>query len=154
MQSVRLASLVLAFALLPQMSQARTIMEVLEQDNRFSRLVELLRESSLDQLAGGRGTYTLFAPTDRAFAAMGPASLDALRKAEHNQAQIDWVGRLLVAGVVVEEADGSSQVEKISVSGSPIKIQGPGIRAVNGVPVSADIISADNGTIYVINQVP
>src|SRR4029078_2057193 len=84
----------------------RTIVQVAASDQRFSTLVSLVQKAGLANHLS-TGSYTVFAPTNKAFARVPKATLDALAK---DPAQLKAVltyhvanGRLAAANVVLRE---------------------------------------------------
>jgi uncharacterized surface protein with fasciclin (FAS1) repeats len=63
---------------LPRWGPKATILEAVETAGVFKTLAQALRDSHLDDLLNERGPFTLFAPTDEAFAKMPSADLRAL----------------------------------------------------------------------------
>ena len=63
---------------LPRWGPKATILEAVETAGVFKTLAQALRDSHLDDLLNGKGPFTLFAPTDEAFAKMPSADLRAL----------------------------------------------------------------------------
>lgn len=65
-------------ARLPRWGPKATILEAVESAGGFKTLGQALRDSHLDDTLSEKGPFTLFAPTDEAFAKMPSAELDAL----------------------------------------------------------------------------
>jgi uncharacterized surface protein with fasciclin (FAS1) repeats len=64
--------------LLPPSLQAQTIVDVAVADGRFTTLAAALTEAGLVETLQGEGPFTVFAPTDEAFAALPAGTLEAL----------------------------------------------------------------------------
>ena len=129
----------------------KTIVQVAASDSRFSTLVSLVKKAGLaDTLS--TGSYTVFAPTDKAFANVPKATLDALAK---NPDQLRAVltydvakGRLTAAKVV-------KRTSITTVNGAAIRVKVRNGRvALNGSTfVTKTDIAARNGVIHVIDHV-
>ncbi len=132
---------------------ARTIAELAVADGRFGTLVAALAEADLVRVLEGEGSFTVFAPTDEAFAALPDGTVESLLRPENKEKLIailsyhlapgkSGLGSLLEAGEL-----GSVQGEALDVAfaGGKVKVNG-------AVLVDADI-EASNGVIHVIDAV-
>ena len=129
----------------------RDIVQTAVAAGKFKTLASLLAKAGLAGTLKGKGPYTVFAPTDAAFAKVPKSTLDALGK---DKAKLRAVllyhvasGRLTAARVVkrtsVKTLNGQSV--RISVSGSKV--------SVGGARVTTADVKASNGVIHVINKV-
>jgi uncharacterized surface protein with fasciclin (FAS1) repeats len=99
----------------------------------------------------GEGPFTVFAPTDAAFAKIPKADLDALLK--DKRALTDVLTYHVVSGKVMAE-DVVKLTQAKTVEGSPVKIKVvDGKVMINNANVSATDIAASNGVIHVIDTV-
>lgn len=119
----------------------------------FKTLTKALQAADLIDTLKGQGPFTVFAPTDEAFAKLPPGTLNDLLKAENKQK----LQRILSYHVVPGRVS-STDVVKLrtakTVSGDTIDITGNGgtVRVDNARVVQADI-AASNGVIHVIDTV-
>ena len=119
----------------------------------FKTLARALEAAGLVDTLKGRGPFTVFAPTDEAFAKLPAGTLDDLLKPENKQK----LQRILTYHVVAGSVS-SSQVVKMqsakAVSGDTIAIRtsGGGVMVDNARVVTPDI-AASNGIIHVIDAV-
>jgi uncharacterized surface protein with fasciclin (FAS1) repeats len=128
-----------------------TIVEV-ATENGFSTLVTAVEAAGLTETLSGEGPFTVFAPTDEAFAALPEGTLDALL------ADTDALSDVLTYHVVSGDLKAADVVELDSVD----TLQGEAIAitveddvvTLNGTAkiVTADV-AASNGTIHVIDAV-
>ena len=105
----------------------------------------------------GTGPFTVFAPTDDAFAALPDGTLEDLLLPENKDKLAGILTYHVVAGAVpAADVLGQSQ-EVASVNGAPLRIDGTvsGSTAVkvNDANVTAADITASNGVIHVIDKV-
>ena len=119
----------------------------------FKTLVKALQAADLVETLKGAGPFTVFAPTDEAFAKLPAGTLDALLKPE-NKAKLQ---RILKAHVVAGKVM-AADVVKISsakaVSGDTLAIVSrAGGVTVDGAKVVKTDIAATNGVIHVIDSV-
>lgn len=119
----------------------------------FNTLAKALQAADLVDTLKGKGPFTVFAPTDEAFAKLPAGTLEDLLKPE-NKSKLQ---RILTYHVVTGKV-GSAQVVKMSsaktVSGDSIAIKTSGktVMVNNATVVKADV-EASNGVIHVIDTV-
>ena len=139
---------------------AATTMEETMQENivetavaagDFTTLTSLVEEAGLAETLSGDGPYTVFAPTDDAFAKVPQETLDALA------ADPDALKAVLLYHVVDGEARASDVAELSStetLNGASVELETTdrGVRVDDARVVQADV-SASNGVIHVIDEV-
>ena len=118
---------------------------------QFTTLVALLQQTGLaDTLAGG-GPFTVFAPTDAAFAKVPPATLQALAA---DPAKLRQVLLYHVVSGAVPAADVVKLTGAKTVNGASVTIKvADGTVRVDGATVTATDVMASNGIIHVIDSV-
>ncbi len=128
-----------------------TIVEVAEANGNFTTLIKALKAAGLDDDLAGAGPYTVFAPTDAAFNALGAATVDALLKDTRKLQQI-----LLyhVVGDEIMSTDLTNGMEVVTLQGSPVgfTLTGATAKVQDSNIVVADV-EASNGVIHVIDKV-
>ena len=140
--------------------QAKTIVEIASEDARFSTLVAAVGAAGLADALSGPGPFTVFAPTNDAFAALPAGTVETLLKPENKQALTDVLlyhvdDRKLTASGIPAGSNYfkpllTSQRICITNSGTAVTIaDGSGDVAT---VIIADIM-ADNGVIHVIDKV-
>lgn len=116
----------------------------------FETLVTAVKAAGLVETLKSPGPFTVFAPTDEAFAKLPPGTIQTLVQ------NIPQLTRILTYHVVsgkLTKADLSKVDSVISIEGSPIRIDtSDGFEVKNATVVAADI-EADNGVIHVIDNV-
>jgi uncharacterized surface protein with fasciclin (FAS1) repeats len=130
------------------------IVSLAGSSNSLTTLTSLLKTAGLTDILQQPGPYTVFAPTDQAFAALPAATLQQLQQPENRDALIKILTYHVVPGAV-----SSSQLvagELNTAENKPVNIQID--RANNQISVNnARVIQADvkasNGVIHAINQV-
>lgn len=119
----------------------------------FNTLAKALQAAGLVETLKGKGPFTVFAPTDDAFAKLPAGTVEDLLKPENKSK----LARILTYHVVPGKV-GSAQVVKMSsakaVSGDAIAIKTSGntVMVNNATVVKADV-AASNGVIHVIDTV-
>jgi len=121
--------------------------------NKFETLAAALTAANLVDTLKGEGPFTVFAPTDEAFANLPAGTLDTLLKPENKQKLTDILLYHVVSGKVLAE-----QVVTLknadTVLGKPVTIKvEDGKVYVNEAQVILTDIKATNGVIHVINAV-
>ena len=119
----------------------------------FTTLAKALQAAGLVDTLKGKGPFTVFAPTDEAFAKLPAGTLDELLKPENK----DKLQRLLTYHVVAGKIAAAQVVTMTTakaVSGDAIHIRTAGqtVMVDNATVVKADI-AASNGVIHVIDAV-
>jgi uncharacterized surface protein with fasciclin (FAS1) repeats len=129
--------------------QAKDIVETAQGAGTFKTLTAALSAAGLVDTLKGPGPFTVFAPTDAAFAKLPPGAVDALLK---DKAKLTSILTYHVVPGKVMAADVKAGMVK-SVQGSDIKISTNNGVMVDGAKVTATDIVADNGVIHVIDTV-
>jgi uncharacterized surface protein with fasciclin (FAS1) repeats len=133
--------------------QTRDIVDTAVAAGSFTTLAKALMAADLVATLKGPGPFTVFAPTDEAFAKLPPGTLDNLLKPE-NKAMLRRVltyhvvpGKVLAADVVKV-----SSAKAVSDDTLPIKVSGSTVMVDKARVVKTDI-AASNGVIHVIDTV-
>ena len=133
-----------------------TIVNIAAADERFTTLVAALGATGLDTvLASDTETFTVFAPTDAAFEAMGSANVTALLGDLDNLTEILQQHVIIDAAVDAVTAYSLSGNAATTVGGAevPISISSKRELRVGGAKVIIADIHASNGVIHVIDTV-
>ena len=129
------------------------IVETAIAAGQFKTLATALDRAGLVSTLKGQGPYTVFAPTDAAFAKLPAGTVDNLLKPE-NKAQLTAIltyhvvpGRVMAADVVqLKEAE--------TVNGKMVDVNADGGSVmINDAKVTAADVTASNGVIHVIDTV-
>jgi uncharacterized surface protein with fasciclin (FAS1) repeats len=126
------------------------IVDIAVNTEGFSTLVAAVTAASLVETLKTPGPFTVFAPTDDAFAKLPPGTIQTLVQNPPQLARI--LTYHVVAGKLTKE-DLSKIDSVISVEGSPITINCKDNFEVKNATVIAADIEADNGIIHVIDNV-
>jgi transforming growth factor-beta-induced protein len=128
------------------------IVEVASSTEGFSTLVAAVSAAGLVETLQGDGPFTVFAPTDDAFAALPEGLLDALLLPENKTTLVQILTYHVVAGKVMAADVTAGDVP--TVEGSPIAVTVDGGVMLNGsANVIATDVAASNGVIHVIDAV-
>ena len=119
----------------------------------FKTLVAAVTAAGLVDTLKGEGPFTVFAPSDDAFAKLPAGTVDTLVKPE-NKAQLTAILTLHVVRRKVLAADISGQkLSPASVNGENLDVDGTNGVTVNGASVTTADIACANGVIHVIDTV-
>jgi uncharacterized surface protein with fasciclin (FAS1) repeats len=119
----------------------------------FKTLATALTAADLVTTLKGKGPFTVFAPTDAAFAKLPAGTLESLLKPE-NKAKLASILTYHVVAGNVKAADVVKLKEAKTVNGQSVKISVDGGKVkVDGANVVTTDIAATNGTIHVIDAV-
>ena len=128
---------------------AKDIVDTAVNAGNFKTLVAALKAADLVKTLKGKGPYTVFAPTDEAFAKIPKADLDALLADKEKLSAV--LTYHVVSGKVMAKDVKAGDVA--TVNGKTIKVTTDGGVSVNTSKVTATDIKASNGVIHVIDTV-
>jgi uncharacterized surface protein with fasciclin (FAS1) repeats len=133
-------------------AESNTVVDVAASNEKFKTLVAALKEAELTQILKGDGPFTVFAPTDAAFEALPPGTLEDLLKPENRATLIKVLTYHVVPGKVTAAQLRAGEVR--TVEGSPVTVAiKSGKVTVNGANVTQSDIMASNGVIHMIDKV-
>ncbi len=138
-----------ALAVAALSAQAKDIVDTAVAAGNFKTLATALQAAGLVDTLKGPGPFTVFAPTDAAFAKVPKAQLDALLADKAKLAAV--LTYHVVPGTVMAKDVKAGKVK--TVQGSELTIATAGGVMVDNAKVTATDIVADNGVIHVIDSV-
>jgi uncharacterized surface protein with fasciclin (FAS1) repeats len=127
-----------------------TIVDVASGAGNFSTLVAAVTAADLVETLSGEGPFTVFAPTDDAFAALPAGVLDALLLPENKALLAQILTYHVVSGKVMAADVTAGDVA--TVEGQKVKLGTEGGVTVNGATVISADVAASNGVIHAIDQ--
>ena len=133
--------------------ETNTIIDVAVGNTDLSTLVAALQAAELDDELAGDGPFTVFAPNNDAFTALGEGVVDTLTS------NTDVLTKLLQYHVVPNAAVASGdltdgqQIETLAGDTLTVSIGDDGGVSVNGVAVTQADVQADNGVVHIIDGV-
>ena len=138
----------------PPPAVTNTIVDVAVTNGSFTTLVAALQATGLDAtLADTTSSFTVFAPTDDAFALLGQSTIDALL------ADTDTLSDILTYHVISGEVDAAAAIASAGTTVAMVNGDSVGLSLdgdnllVNTVTVTMTDIQADNGIIHVLDAV-
>lgn len=143
--------------ILPQEAAAaasdKDIVDTAAGDGRFKTLVAAVQAAGLVDTLKGAGPFTVFAPTDDAFAKLPAETVDTLLKPENKQQLVDLLTYHVVAGKV-QAADVVKLTSAATVNGKDVTVKvTDGKVFINDSQVIITDILTSNGVIHVIDTV-
>ncbi len=153
-----LAAIALSVALFALTSTAKSqsnsadIVDLAVQTESLSTLVKAVKAGGLVETLKGEGPYTVFAPTNEAFAKLPAGTLESLLKPENKDKLVQILTYHVVPGNVMS-TDLEDGMSAKTVEGSEIEVNlGESVMINNATVVKADI-KASNGVVHVIDTV-
>lgn len=130
-----------------------TIVDIASANEDFSTLVTAVDAAGLVETLSGPGPFTVFAPTNEAFAALPEGTLDSLL-ADPQGALTDVLSLHVISGEVNSEAAIAAAGTNVETLGGPVAValEGDSL-TVGGATVVTTDIEASNGIIHVIDAV-
>ncbi|WP_343327880.1 fasciclin domain-containing protein [Leptolyngbya sp. CCY15150] len=135
----------------PMMGQP-TIVDIAASSESFQTLTAALEAADLVSTLQGEGPFTVFAPTDEAFAALPPGTLEALLLPENKDILVSILTYHVVPGSVMSTDLTSGAVPTAEGRSIMVDVSEAGVMVNNASVVMADI-EASNGVVHVIDQV-
>jgi uncharacterized surface protein with fasciclin (FAS1) repeats len=134
-----------------EMADGNTIVDVAVEAGTFETLVAAVDAAGLVETLSGEGPFTVFAPTDDAFAALPEGLVDALLLPENEETLVAILTYHVVPGTVLSTDLAEGDVE--TVEGQTVAVSLEDGVFVNDSEVVAADIEASNGVIHVIDSV-
>ena len=136
---------------------SKNIVDIAAEDGRFTTLVAAVQAAGLAETLSGEGPFTVFAPTDEAFAALPTGTLDSLLLPENKQQLTDILLYHVVPGKVmaadVTGMDGKMVDTSLAGNHIAIKVDMGSVYLNENTKVIITDIEASNGVIHVIDSV-
>ena len=133
-------------------NHGKDIVDIAAGNESFSTLVAAVQAADLVDTLKGEGPFTVFAPTDDAFAALPAGTVEDLLKPENKPTLTKILTYHVVPGKVMS-GDLSDGMTATTVQGSDVTIGTTDGVTVDGAKVVQADIEASNGVIHVIDSV-
>jgi uncharacterized surface protein with fasciclin (FAS1) repeats len=137
---------------MPAFAQDKDIVDTAVAAGNFTTLAAALEAAGLVETLKGAGPFTVFAPTDAAFAALPAGTVEDLLKPENKDKLVAILTYHVVPGKVMS-TDLSEGLKAATVQGGEVTITLDGGPKVDGAVISTADIAASNGVIHVIDSV-
>ena len=134
-------------------ASGKTIVSIAAGDGRFTTLVKALKAAGLVETLSGEGPFTVFAPTNAAFAKIPKATLASLLKPANKAKLVKLLTYHVVPGSVTSKMlKSGQQVATVEGSNVTVKISRKKVMINNAKVILADV-KASNGVIHAIDTV-
>ncbi len=135
------------------MSHSADIVDTAVSAGSFNTLVAAVQAAGLEATLRSDGPFTVFAPTDEAFAKLPAGTVESLLKPENKTKLVSILTYHVVPGAVASTDIAGQKLEVTTVEGSMVSIDATdGVMVDNATVIKADI-KASNGVIHVIDTV-
>jgi uncharacterized surface protein with fasciclin (FAS1) repeats len=135
-------------------AHAADIVDTAVKAGQFKTLAAALTAAGLIDTLKGPGPFTVFAPTDAAFAKLPAGTVESLLKPENKAQLVKILTYHVVPGKTMSDALAGKKLDAKTVEGGMLSIDATmGGVSVNGAKVVTADVVADNGVIHVIDSV-
>ncbi len=147
------ASAVGVFAMAPAVAQSQDIVDIAAGNDDFSTLVAAVKAAGLVETLKSDGPFTVFAPTNEAFAKLPAGTVESLLQPENRDKLIAILTYHVVPGKVMA-ADVAGLRSAKTVQGEALKIKiAEGAPYIDNARIIGTDIEASNGVIHIIDSV-
>ena len=143
----------IAAACSPLADDGDDIVDIAASNDDFSTLVAAVQAAGLVETLKGDGPFTVFAPTNDAFAALPAGTVESLLLPENKDQLVSILTYHVVPGAVTSDQLTGQRLNVATVQGSTVHIDGTDGVTVDEATVVAADIEATNGVIHVIDSV-
>ncbi len=160
--SLTVASLLLSFPSVAELdvpnsveqavADAGTIVDTAAASESFEVLTAAIEAAGLVETLQAEGPFTVFAPTDEAFAALPEGTLEELLKPENQELLVKVLTYHVVPGSIMSTDLESGAVATVEGNSIAIELAPEGVMVNQANVVQADVV-ASNGVIHVIDKV-
>jgi uncharacterized surface protein with fasciclin (FAS1) repeats len=148
------AAIVAGLSLSAGFARAADIVDTAVAAGSFTTLVTAVKAAGLVETLKGPGPFTVFAPTDAAFAALPSGTVAMLLKPENKAKLVAILTYHVLPGRILSKDIAGKKLDPKTVEGERLAINATGrtVKVNTATVIKADII-ADNGVIHVIDKV-
>ena len=144
-------ALTLAVVSIP--AKAADIVDTAVSAGQFKTLVAAVTAAGLVDTLKSKGPFTVFAPTDAAFAKLPAGTVESLLKPENKSKLVAILTYHVVPGKVMSADIAGKKLSVATVQGGKINVNAMSGVMINGAKVVSADIAASNGVIHVIDKV-
>lgn len=130
----------------------KTIVEIAAGNEDFSTLVAAVKAAGLVETLSSEGPFTVFAPTNEAFAKLPEGTVEMLLKPENKEKLVAVLTYHVVAGKVMAADVKAGKVETVNGAKATITVKDGAVKIDDANVVKTDIVGK-NGVIHVIDTV-
>jgi uncharacterized surface protein with fasciclin (FAS1) repeats len=130
----------------------KTIVDLASKSKSFTTLVAALKAADLVDTLAGEGPFTVFAPTNAAFAKLPKGTVANLLKPENKEQLKKILTYHVVPGAITSKMLKSGEVDSVEGSKITVKVRGRNVMVNKAKVIMADV-KASNGVIHAIDTV-
>ncbi len=135
-------------------ANASNLVETAVDAGQFKTLVAAVQAAGLGDALSGPGPFTVFAPTDEAFAKLPEGTVEDLLKPENKEKLVAILTYHVISGKVMAGDVAGKKLNVATLQGGELAVDAiSGGVMINGATVTAADIEASNGVIHVIDRV-
>ena len=134
-------------------AKAADIVDIAVSAGQFKTLVAAVTAAGLVDTLKSKGPFTVFAPTDAAFAKLPAGTVESLLKPENKSKLVAILTYHVVPGKVMSADIAGKKLTVATVQGGKINVNAMSGVMINGATVVSADITASNGVIHVIDKV-
>ena len=135
------------------LASEKDIVDTAVEAGQFKTLAAALEAAGLVSTLKGAGPFTVFAPTDEAFAELPAGTVENLLKPENKQQLTEILTYHVVPGkVMAADVVGIDEAKSVNGKMIDVEVDGGSVK-VNDAAVTAADIAASNGVIHIIDKV-
>lgn len=132
--------------------QPATVVDALSEEGSFSTLTQALTEAELTETLSQGGPYTIFAPTDEAFAALPEGTVEQLLLPENRQVLQEVLAYHVTSGAITSDQIATGDVTTLQGETVPVNAEGSEVTVGDAQVVNPDL-EAGNGVVHAIDTV-
>ncbi|MEL6517917.1 MAG: fasciclin domain-containing protein [Pseudomonadota bacterium] len=153
LKATAIAGLAVLAACAPAMDDGDDIVDIAASNEDFSTLVAAVTAAGLVETLKGDGPFTVFAPTNAAFAKLPAGTVESLLEPANRDQLVSILTYHVVPGAVTSDQLAGQRLNVATVQGDTVHIDGTdGVTVEDATVTSADIL-ATNGVIHAIDSV-
>jgi uncharacterized surface protein with fasciclin (FAS1) repeats len=145
-------SVALLLAMAAPAVQAADLVDTAVKAGSFKTLTAALKAADLVKVLKGKGPFTVFAPTDEAFAKLPKGTVEDLLKPENKAKLTKILTYHVVPGKVLAKDIKTGNVQTVEGGDLAIKLEDKKVEVNEAYVTKADV-AADNGVIHVVDSV-
>jgi uncharacterized surface protein with fasciclin (FAS1) repeats len=154
LNSLASAGIIVGLSLSSGFARAADIVDTAVAAGSFTTLVTAVKAAGLVETLKGPGPFTVFAPTDAAFAALPSGTVATLLQPENKAKLVAILTYHVLPGRILSKDIAGKKLDPKTVEGERLAIDATGhaVKVNTATVIKADIM-ADNGVIHVIDKV-
>lgn len=134
-------------------AETKDIVDTAVSAGKFTTLVAAVKAAGLVETLKGPGPFTVFAPTDDAFAKLPKGTVEDLLKPENKAKLASILTYHVVAGKVMAADIKGKKMNAKTVQGSELAVDASSSVKINDATVTTADVAASNGVIHIIDTV-